>query len=346
MFFFLGVFKMVSPHLPEYIRHLLKGSSYPHDADEVQLLQTHVSYITFAGKYVYKWKKPVDFGFLDFSTLAHRHFYCEEELRLNRRLCPEVYLETIAITEEDGSFALNGQGEVIEYGVKMLRLPEELMMERILAEGKLLTHHLAKIVEILMPFYTAATIAEPEHQYGTVDAVGKAVRDNFKQTSRFVGGTALSADRFRLLQEFTDDVLSGKELFEQRRKAGYIKECHGDLHSGNICLDQNVHIFDCIEFNKSLRCIDIAADLAFLAMDLDFHNRSDLSRFFVDYFVDLSGDSGVFDVLNFYKCYRAYVRGKIGLLTSDDSGVGTEISRKALQQAGRYFQLAEKYATE
>jgi aminoglycoside phosphotransferase family enzyme len=337
---------MVSSHLPEYIRHLLKASSYPHDVKTVELLQTHISYITFAGNYVYKWKKPVDFGFLDFSTRAKRQFYCEEEIRLNRRLCPDVYLEMVAITAADGHFDLNGRGTVVEYGVKMRRLPEDQMMENVLIEGKLLPHHLTKIVEILVPFYAAATIDEPGHQYGTVEAIAKAVRDNFIQTRRFAGGEALSSDRFMLLQEFADDVLSHGELFEQRRKSGYTRECHGDLHSGNICLDQDVHIFDCIEFNKNLRCIDIAADLAFLAMDLDFHNRSDLSQFLIDSYIDLSGDRGMCNVLNFYKCYRAYVRGKISLLTSDDLGVGTDVSRRALQRADRYFQLAEKYVTE
>jgi aminoglycoside phosphotransferase family enzyme len=336
---------MVSSYLPDYIRHLLKSSSYPHDAENVELLQTHVSYLIFAGKYVYKWKKQVDFGFLDFSTPAKRQFYCEEELRLNRRLCPEVYLETVGITVADGNFSLNGPGKVLEYGVKMLRLPEAMMMEKVLAEGKLRTVHLTKIVEILVPFYAAAAIDEPDHVYGTAAAIGTAVRDNFAQTSRFVGGEALSSDRFALLQEFTDDFLANEEMFEQRRISGCTRECHGDLHSGNICLDQYVHIFDCIEFNKSLRCIDIAADLAFLAMDLDFHNRPDLSQFFIDSFVNVSGDTGLRSVLNFYKCYRAYVRGKIGLLTSADPGVGKDVSGMALQRAGKYFQLAEKYAT-
>ena len=331
-------------NLPDYISYLLLPGNYPHQVGEIELVQTHISFVILAGNFVYKWKKAIDFGFVDFSSQAKRKYYCEQELYLNRRLCPEIYLELCWLCREDGRFRLQGDGEIIEYGVKMLRMPEEAMMNKVIAAGGVRTRHLERIVEILVPFYRQADGGERVRGNGRAEAVAQTVFNNFAQTERFVGGTALSSDRFARIKAYTGAFLKQEELFAERVAAGYIRDCHGDLYSGNICLADNIYIFDCIEFNESLRFIDIAADVAFLAMDLDFHGLPELSDFFITLFIKESGDEHLRRMLNFYKCYRAYVRGKVGLLTAADATLEKSSAEASLRNAGRYFQLAEEYA--
>jgi uncharacterized protein len=332
--------------LPEYIEYLLLPESYPHPVDRVELVQTHISFVTLAGDYVYKWKKPVDFGFVDFSSLAKRKFYCQRELLLNRRLCPEIYLETVWLSREGQSFRLRGGGETVEYGVKMARMPEEGMLNRVIVAGRLRQEHLALIVDILVPFYRKADQGLEVRENGRAGAVARTIANNFAQTKRFIGKAPLSSQRFSRIKRGTESFLRREELFAARINAGRIRDCHGDLYSGNICLAEpmKIHIFDCLEFNDSLRFIDICADVAFLAMDLDFHQLFTFSDFFISRFIERSGDEGLLKVLDFYKCYRAYVRGKVGLLAATDPAIETSAAERWSDSAGRYFQLAEDYA--
>ena len=331
-------------NIPAYIDYLLAPSSYPHSVGDTQLVQTHISFVILAGEYVYKWKKPVNFGFVNFSTLARRKHFCEEELRLNRRLCPEIYLGLTWVSREGGTFRLHGNGEIVEYGVKMARLPEEAMMSQVLAAGGVRREHLDTLVSILVPFYRQADGGERVRANGRAEAVAHNIFDNFAQTARFVGGPALGTGRFAAIKAYAEQFLAREELFAERIAAGAVRDCHGDLYSGNICLADRISIFDCIEFNENLRFIDYAADVAFLAMDLDFHGYTGLSKYFIDRFIALSGDPGLLKMLNFYKCYRAYVRGKVGVLTAADPGVDQHAAEAALATAAKYFQLAEAYA--
>lgn len=332
--------------LPDYIKFLLLPKSYPHPVDKVELLQTHISFVILAGPYVYKWKKPVDFGFVDFSSLAKRQFYCRREVFLNRRLCPEIYLETLWLSRDGQSFALQGEGEVVEYGVKMVRMPEEGMLNRVIAAGGLRQEHLRAIVDILVPFYQQAERGQEVRENGRVGAVARTIASNFVQTERFIGSRPLSAARFARIKRGTDAFLGRKELFNERIDQGCIRDCHGDLYSNNICLTDSgkIYIFDCLEFNDSLRFIDTCADLAFLAMDLDFYGLFTLSDFFINRFIEKSGDEGLLKVVDFYKCYRAYVRGKVGLLAAADPAIEKSAAEGWADTAGRYFQLAEEYA--
>lgn len=335
---------MEKPPLPDYVLHLLRPDSYPHPVERVDLLQTHVSYILFAGDYVYKWKKPVSFGFLDFSDPARRRFFCEEEVRLNRRLCEDMYLGVVQINRDSRGFRLDGEGDGLEYGVKMQRLPAERMMDRVIVSGQLQQDDLTRIVQRLVPFYAGAERKSLRSGYGSTRAVGKTINDNFTETDRFVGGPALGKARFSHIRKYTEAFLKKDSLFAQRIAAGRVRDCHGDLHSANICLDEHLNIFDCIEFNASLRCTDVAADVAFLAMDLDYSGLWELSEFFITRFMAEAQDEGIRQMLDFYKCYRAYVRGKIGLLTAADPGMEQTTAAAALASADRYFQLAEEYA--
>lgn len=329
--------------LPLYVKWLLDKHHYAHPVDAVELIQTHISYVVVAGQYVYKFKKPAAFGFLDFTSLAKRKYFCEEELRLNRRLCPAIYLQTIALCDCESGFCWEDGGKPVEYAVKMRRLSEEKMMGRVIARDELKEDDIIRIVDKLMPFYQLAERSGRVQQYGDVRAVTKTIHDNFNETQSFAGTNALPAKRFRQIRKCAERFLANGKIFAERVRGGKVCECHGDLHSANICLEDEVAIFDCIEFNESLRCTDIAADLAFLAMDLDYHNLSEYRDLLINSYLERSGDDGLIQMLPFYMCYRAYVRGKIGLLTSVADQLPENEREKAEQSAKKYFQLAEEY---
>ena len=335
---------MHQENLPSFVQYLLKAGAYPHVVDETRLIQTHISFVVIAGEYVYKLKKPVNFGFLDFSTLEKRKFYCERELVLNRRLCPEVYLDMVTINSADGRLSLDGPGEVVEYGIRMARMPEDRMMTRVIETRKLNIDHIDAIITTLIPFYRTAEAGASIREFGRSEAVSINVLENFDQTEGFVGKGVLMRPVFEQIKGYAQKVLADSRRFDRRVEADRIRDCHGDLYSANICLAGKVFIFDCIEFNERFRYSDVAADIAFLAMDLDFHGLTDLSSSFISRFIAASGDEGIMEMLNFYKCYRAYVRGKIGLFTAADPAVDPETAEKCLAQAGKYFQLAEEYA--
>lgn len=335
---------MPDSQLPDFIQALLDPAAYDHPAAEVSLVQTHISYVLLAGDFVYKIKKPVDFGFLNFTTLEKRGYYCHEELRLNRRLCPDLYLDVLPITRVGGGFALGGSGEAVEYCVRMRRMPEERMMGKVMARGELTRADIDGIVEILVPFYEQADGGGEIPDFGKAASVGVNVLENFEQTEEFIGCPALSREQFDAISAYAGDFLGREELFAERIAAGRIRDCHGDLYSANICLDTPIHIYDCIEFNQRFRYCDVAADVAFLAMDLDFHGLDELSRYFIDSFAARSGDPGLAAMLDFYKCYRAYVRGKIGLFTAHAPEVDAATKETCLAQAAQYFTLAARYA--
>ena len=336
---------MSHENLPPFVQALLNPNRYTHPVAEVQLVQTHISSVLLAGDFVYKFKKPVNFGFLDFSDLDKRRFYCEQELLLNRRLCPEIYLDLVTVTRQaDGSFALGGEGEVIEYGVKMARMPEERMMVRLIERGELGVPHMEALVAVLCDFYHRAEAGPEIAAFGSAEAVAVNVLENFAQTQSFIGQGALTAAQFERISTYARRVLSNGELFAQRMAGGYIRDCHGDLYSANICLAEKVYIFDCIEFNQRFRYCDVASDVAFLAMDLDFHGLESLSDSFIKQFTLRSNDTGLMGVLDFYKCYRAYVRGKIGLFTAADPAVSPSVRENCIVQATQYFRLADRYA--
>lgn len=335
---------MAHDHLPPFLQALMQEDRYPHPVPDLTLIQTHISWVLLAGDFVYKFKKPVNFGFLDFSDLDRRRHCCRQELLLNRRLCPTIYLDLVQVTvEADGGFALNGPGTVVEYGVKMARMPEERMMSRLIAAGKLCLEHIDSLVAVLADFYQRADGGEEISRFGTAAAVAVNVLENFEQTRDFIGQGALDQGQFDRISTYARGVLAREELFAGRIASGRIRDCHGDLYSANICLADRIYIFDCIEFNDRFRYSDVASDAAFLAMDLDFHRLETLSARFIDRLVERTEDPGLLDMLNFYKCYRAYVRGKIGLFTAADPAVDPTVRRAQADSAARYFRLADGY---
>jgi len=332
-------------HLPLFLQALLQADRYDHPAPDIRLVQTHISYVILAGRFVYKFKKPVNFGFLDFSDLDKRHHCCQQELLLNRRLCPDIYLGLVEVTAEpDGRWQLNGKGEVVEYGVKMVRMPEERMMAHLIRSGELGVSHIDALVEVLADFYQRADGSDEIKRFGTAAAVGVNVLENFDQTRGFIGQGALRQNQFDQISSYARKVLAREELFQQRIDGGFIRDCHGDLYSANICLDEKVHIYDCIEFNQRFRYCDVASDVAFLAMDLDFYGLDALAHRFIEGFIRKTADPELMRMLNFYKCYRAYVRGKISLFTASDPAVDPAVKAACLENGAKYFILAQRYA--
>ena len=342
---------MQNTQLPDFVTFLLQQASYSPAPASVKLVQTHISYVFITDDIVYKFKKPVDFGFLDFTTLARRRLFCEQELLLNRRLCPSIYLGLVALEKRGDRFRLKeiqqaDPEHIVEYGVKMKRMPEDRMMANVIGSGQLTGEMIDSICDVLVPFYDKAEGGTKIKEFGKPESVGVNIFENFSQTEGFIGGSSFSRDQFDRIKGFSERFLQQDDLFAARIDAGRIRDCHGDLYSANICLADRVYIFDCIEFNKRFRYCDVASDIAFLAMDLDYHGLEDMSERFVTRFSEKSGDSGLRAMLDFYKCYRAYVRGKINLFTANAPEVDGETKRLCQEMAGKYFQLAERYAAD
>lgn len=338
---------MSTENLPDFVRALLEPATYPYPVNSVELIQTHISYVTLAGEYVYKWKKPVNFGFLDFSTLEKREYYCGQEITLNQRLCPDLYLDVVALYKNESGFSFSGGGEVVEYGVRMKRMNQDGLMNKLIAADSLDRQHIDRVVEALVPFYRDAAGDESIVEFGTAEGFGVNVHENFDQTEGFIGKGGLTQELFDTVKEYSLAFLANTALFDKRISEGRVCDCHGDLYSANICFDaEKTYIFDCIEFNERFRYSDMCGDIGFLAMDLDFYGLTDLSNYFVERYVALSGDTSLVEVLNFYKCYRAYVRAKIGLFTAADPALPPAAAEQCLADAAKYFSLARRYAVE
>jgi aminoglycoside phosphotransferase family enzyme len=330
------------PELPPLVQALLRPNAYPEKSTKIELVQTQISFVFLADDYVYKVKKPVDFGFLDFTTLEKRRFYCQQEVLLNRRLCRNVYLDVVPITQTNGEFAIGGEGEVFEYAVKMHRLPEDRTMDRLLKAGQVTPQMVASVAQKLVEFHhQAQTISKG---FGDLETARLNIEENITQTEKYKG-TIISPQIYDRIKDYNYSFMDkNARLFGKRVRDGRVKDCHGDLHAAHICLGKEICIFDCIDFNDRFRYTDVANEIAFLAMDLDFHGFPDLAKHFVDSYVKLSGDRELLELLDFYKCYRAYVRGKVESFKLDDPYISAEEKGKVAGIAKRYFELAESYA--
>jgi aminoglycoside phosphotransferase family enzyme/predicted kinase len=328
----------------QQISALLVPDTYPEKTKSVRHLQTHISHIFITDRFVYKFKKPVDFGFLDFTTLENRHFYCQEELRLNRRLSPDIYLDLVALRrDKNGNICFGGTGEIIEYAVKMLRLPEERMMSRLLDQNAVTQEEIRAVAERVAAFHAVADTDERISSYGMPEQIRANWEENLAQTRQFIGRTITEAAHGQISKLVLALLESDESVLCQRVQDGFVRECDGDLHSGNICLDQQVHIFDCIEFNERFRCSDTAADVAFLAMDIESHGNKRLAEQFVAEYQAITKDSGLRKVLPLYLANRAFIRGKVESLQLDDQQIPVDERSMAALRAGRFFRLARGY---
>jgi hypothetical protein len=327
----------------QVVEALMKPEAYDEQPGRIELTQTHISFVFLTRKFVYKVKKAVNFGFLDFTTLEKRRFFCEKELELNKRLCGGMYLEVVPINKSN-VIKIKGEGETVEYAVKMKRMPQEKMMSNLLEEKKVDCKLIEEIAKIIAGFHSKAETNTRISEFGSLAIIETNWKENFEQTREFVGKTISMTD-FKSISKRIDDFMKrSASFFEKRMEEGRVRDCHGDIHSGNIFVADRIYIFDAIEFNERFRYSDVASDIAFLAMDLDFKDRTDLSNFFVKRYVEYSGDQELMKLLPFYKCYRAYVRGKVVSFKLKDPHLGSEEKRAAMKEAKAYFKLASTYA--
>ena len=326
-------------------RFLMDPASYPHRPRTVRLVQTHASLVFIAPPFVFKVKKPVSFGFLDFSTLEKRRRFCEREVALNRRLSPGIYLGVAPISMKDGRHTFGAGDEVVEYAVKMRRLSERHFLDRLVRRNEVAPGDLNRLVHVLKRFYLAQHPTEEIEAWGRVDRLRISTDENFRQAQDFIGKT-LSRAAFETIRFYTDRFFKRHAaLFASRVRGKWIRDCHGDLHLEHIHITSRaLHIYDCIEFNDRFRYVDVANDVAFLAMDLDHEGRPDLAQRFVRQMASALHDEGMPHLMDFYKCYRAFVRGKVESLHSVAPAAPEEERAACAERARRYFRLALQYA--
>ena len=331
--------------LPATVAAMLQPGFYPHPPQAVHLTQTHISYVLLAGDSVYKIKKPVRFSFLDFSTVERRRHFCHEEVRLNRRLAPETYRGVVAICAGPNGYRL-GPGDAadaVEYAVHMRRLPDDRMLNRLLERDAATLPIIDAIARRLCAFHRESDAGPHVAANGDPAAIWRVLEDNYTGMRRFRGITLPESDD-EAIQTFTRDFLDHHDaLFRLRQAQQHIRDCHGDLHSEHICCIEPLTIFDCIEFNETFRYCDVASDIAFLAMDLDYHDHAELAAYLVDRYAAYGNDTDLRRLVPFYQCYRAYVRGKVDSLTSAEPEVEPEERAAARDRARRHFELAYRY---
>jgi uncharacterized protein len=303
------------PAQQQLVAALLDPHRYPHAARSVRVMETHISWVLLAGRYAYKIKKAVDLGFLDFTSLKARRHYCAEEIRLNRRLAPNIYLDVVPIGGTPAAPQLGQPGSAIEYAVKMRRFPAGALMDRQLARGRVTPQDIDRLAVTLARFHAGLPPAATAAGYGTAASIGAAALQNFEQLQPLLHDAndqhALAAVR----QAGEDEYAACKKTFEQRRVQGCVRECHGDLHLGNIALTGDGPVpFDGIEFNPGLRWIDVVNDIAFLHMDLLYRGQPALAFRFLNAWLEHTGDYAGAAVLRFYCAYRAMVRAKVNAI--------------------------------
>ena len=349
---FLATAPSVTLAPEDLLAFLADPASYPHGPDRVRIVQTHISYVALAPPLVYKVKKSVDLDFLDFSTLSKRRRYCEAEIRLNRRLCEGVYRRVVPLRlDDDGRLAWDGPGETVEFAVEMNLLDEAHFLDRRIREGSVAPEEIDRVADVLAAFYLAQTPAPEAAAWGRIAALRQSTDENFRQTERFVGDL-LSRAAFAALKTAVERCYLGRaRLLNHRRATGRIVDGHGDLRLEHVYLPpaaadaaSRVCIYDCIEFNDRFRYVDVASDVGFLAMDLDVQGRPDFARRLCRRLADRLDDPDMIALLDFYKGYRAYVRGKVEAMRSLDEEV-PEAERFASRcRARRYFRFALRYA--
>jgi aminoglycoside phosphotransferase family enzyme/predicted kinase len=335
--------------LPDFVRALQRADAYPGPTSGVELVQTHISYVFLLDHQVYKVKKPVDLGFVDFTTLAKRKAACEAEVRLNRRGCAGgVYIgvEPI-ILDARGRYHIGGEGTLVDYAVRMKRLPRDHMMDVLLERGAVDFRMIGRVAARIAQLHGAAERSERITRTGGSKTLAKNWRDTLAQTRQFTGRT-LSQRRLNRIEAFAAAFLKDQAaLIQHRETEDRIRDCHGDMRSDSVCFDDSlpdgICIYDCIEFNDAFRYCDTGLDIAFLAMDLDYRGRRDLSDLLIGLYTPATGDPELPLLLNFYKCYRACVRGKVESLLSVDSGLLARQHSRARHRAEAYFRLAEAY---
>lgn len=323
---------------------LERPAAYPYDPESITVVQTHISYVALAPPYVYKVKKAVDLGFLDFTTLERRRHYCEEEIRLNSRLCGRIYEGVVPISMTDDGLRLDDDSNVVEVAVKMQMLPHDDFLDARLDRGILNEDDLDAVVDTLAPFYRERTSTPEIAANGRIDRIWANIRENFEQATSH-RDALITHPAYQALQYAAERFMDQHAaLFHRRRANGDIVDAHGDLRLEHVHRSaQGVCIYDCIEFTERFRHIDIANDVAFFAMELDVFGRPDLSRYFIRGMADAMGDPDLHTLVPFYKSYRAFVRGKVNGMKRSDPDITGEALAECERDSQRFYQWALRY---
>lgn len=320
---------------------LRSPAAYRHPADRVEVVETHISWVLLAGEFAYKLKKPVDLGFVDFSTLERRRRFCEEEVRVNRRHAPELYTGVVPIAGSPGDPVVDGAGEPIEYAVAMRRFPQEALLSRVLERGELSPGHIDGLAEAVAAFHGRIAIAPAESPFGSPEEVWRPAGENFGHVAAGIDDPLVRdlAGRSRAMFE------ARRDGFARRKADGFVRECHGDMHLGNmLLLDGRVAVFDGVEFNDGLRWIDVLSEVAFAVMDLEGRGRPDLARRLLNAYLERTGDYAGAAVLPFYLTYRAMVRAKVASIRSEQADAGGAGEERLRAECRGYLVLADRYS--
>jgi len=307
---------------------------------KAELVQTHTSWVLLLKDTVYKIKKPVNFGFLDYSTLEKRKVNCEKEVLLNKRLCSSIYLGVVPVSEKNGRLVLEEDSNVVDFAVKMRRIPKDSILLNKLSE--ISNVQMREIAKVIAEFHLSAERAD---EFGSIEIMKFNTDENFKQTEKYVGIT-IPQQVYEFIRDKTDLFYKKyEEIFEKRIKEGRIRDGHGDIRLEHIAfLKEGICIFDCIEFNDRFRCTDVINDMCFLSMELDFYGKEKLSRAYEQEYYKITEDPEFYLFLPFFKCYRAYVRGKVTSFLLDDPFVPDSQKEEIRKKAEKLFRLAYKYA--
>ena len=325
------------------VHALLDPDVYSHPVHDLQLIETHISWVILTGPFVYKIKKPIDLGFLDFSTLDKREFFCARELELNKRLAPQLYLTVVSITGSAQRPAIDGDGEVIEYAVKMAQFPQEAQLDRMLHTGKLTQFHISATADKVAEFHLHLVNSHLADKYGSPGQVLAPIKENFSQIRQ--RQCSENTQELDALETWVDRQYSQLvPVMAARKAAGFIRDCHGDIHLRNVAWHENeIVIFDCIEFSDDLRRIDVISEVAFMVMDLDHRKRKDLGSWFLNRYLEHTGDYAGLRLLRFYLVYRALVRAKVDCIRANQEHISTTERAEALQEYLSYVRLASSY---
>lgn len=336
---------MTNTLLPPLIQQMMQPRFYPHTVVEpICLIQTHISFVLLTGEYVYKLKKSVNFGFLDYSSLESRRHFCQQELQMNQRGASEIYLAVLPISQQGETFELGSAANVVEYTLKMRQFPQENLWTSVFDRQELSESHLEELGRTVARFHAESPTDDYIQKFGRSDRIKAAIDGNYQATEKYIDRVQ-TRDRFEQTKEYTDRFFDqNRELFDQRIAQGKIRSCHGDLHLRNIATwHDKILLFDCIEFNEPFRLVDVMYDVAFVVMDLDARDRRDLANIFLNTYVEETGDWEGLQVLPLYLCRQAYVRAKVTSFLLDDPGISDEEKQQASENSQHYYQLAWDY---
>ncbi len=332
------------------IEALHKSEAYPEPTSNIKLVQTHISWVFIGDEFVYKLKKPVNFGFLDFSTLEKRKYYCQQEVELNRRLAKDVYIGVFPILADGNQYRISGEPgaqelEPVEYAVKMRVIPDDVLLINRFKAGKLTDDDIDRTAKAIAEFHASTARSNEINKFGSLETVTFNTDENFQQTEEFIG-RSIKEEQFENLKAWTAEFYKQHaDLLQERIDGGRVRDCHGDLHMQHICLTDPIKIIDCIEFNDRFRYSDTASDLAFLLMDLEFHGGNKQAELLYNYYIKYSGEKSdqLELIMKYYKVYRAYVRGKVTSFQLNDPNISESKKDEAQNNAQKYFMLAYDY---